>query len=155
ERVLLEQIEVQEARIALDRGLEAMALEELPEPRCEVGEAGCRLLVEQGTMRLQVLEDGEGCRQSEGMADEGAGEEGCPHLRHGIITIPPGASIQRIHEFRLAGQDTDGKPAADDLAISGEVGPYAGERLHAAGMDAEARDDLVHDEGDVVGFGDP
>src|SRR5690349_2990483 len=117
ERVLLEQVEIQEARIALDRGLEAMAREELPEPRCELGEAGRGLLVEQVTMCLQMLEDSEGCRQSEGMADEGAGEEGGPDLRHGLIAIPPGAAIQGIHEFRLAGQDADGKSAADDLAI--------------------------------------
>ena len=39
-----------------------------------------------------------------------------------------------------------GMPAADDFAVRRHIGADASERLDAAGMHAEAGDDLIHDE---------
>ena len=47
----------------------------------------------------------------------------------------------------LAGDDADRHAAADDLAVGREIGPDAEPGLRAAGMDAEAGDDLVEDQG--------
>ena len=46
----------------------------------------------------------------------------------------------------LPGDEADRQTAADDLAVRREVGPDAEERLGAAGVRAEAGDDLVEDE---------
>ena len=68
---------------------------------------------------------------------------------HGIVAVAPGAAVERVHEVRLAGEDADRQAAADHLAVGGEVGADAEHGLHAAGMHAEAGDDLVEDEGDA------
>ena len=92
--------------------------------------------------------------QRQRMAHEGAGEEGRRDLGDGIVAVAPRAAVERVHEARLAGENADRHAAADDLAVGREVGADAEQRLHAAGMDAEAGDDLVEDEGRAAGLGD-
>ena len=53
---------------------------------------------------------------------------------------------QRLHHVAPAADGADRQPAADHLAERGEVGRHVVLRLGAAGVEAEAGDDLVEDE---------
>ena len=79
------------------------------------------------------------------MANEGPREVRQIGRRERVVAVSPEAAVERVHETRLAGDDADRHPAADDLAVCGHVGLDAEPALSAPGMDAESGDHLVED----------
>jgi len=145
QRVLLQELGLPERREMLDRDRRA----DLVAERIELGRhrAGARVepLLQAGALLLHVLQH-RLCRgQRQRVAHEGAGEIGDAHGRHRVVAELPAAAVERIHELALAGDHADRITAADHLAVGGEVGLDAEQRLGAAGMGAEAGDDLVED----------
>ena len=103
---------------------------------------------------LEVFERGLGGRQRQRVTDEGAGEVGDADGRNAVVTVLPRAAIERIHELALAGDGADRHAAADHLAVGGEVGTDAENRLDPAKVGAEAGDDLVENQAGSCRFGD-
>jgi hypothetical protein len=55
-----------------------------------------------------------------------------------------------LHQVGPAGEHADRQPAAECLAVGDEIGPNSEILLRAAAGEAEAGEDLVHDEDDAA-----
>src|SRR5271165_3337188 len=80
------------------------------------------------------------------MANERASEERDTHFGNGIVAVLPHSAVERVHVFGFSGKHSDVETAADHFAIGGQVGTDSEERLHAAGVSAEAGYNLIEDE---------
>ncbi|CAM3196892.1 Uncharacterised protein [Burkholderia gladioli] len=94
----------------------------------------------------QAPQHGMGGGQRQRMLAEGAGEEGGVGARAGAGR---GAAVDAVHVRRVARDDADRHAAAHRLAIGHQVGAHLEPGLRAAGMEAEAGDHLVEDQGDA------
>ena len=88
--------------------------------------------------------------ERERMAHERPGEK--RHRRFGkrIVTEAPRPAVERVQKFRASRDRADGEAAADDFAVGRDVRAHAEMRLRAAGMAAEAGDDLVENQRDAM-----
>jgi hypothetical protein len=81
------------------------------------------------------------------MAYKRSREKGNADFRKGVIPELPRTTVKRVHELRLAGENTDRHSARDDFAIGRKVGPDTEQRLAAALMHPETRYHFVKYEG--------
>ncbi len=88
------------------------------------------------------------------MTHERAGEKGDADFGERAVAEGPLAAVQRVHEFSFAGQDADGQSAPHDFAVGRKVRADAEHGLHAAAVNAEARDHFIHHEGGARRLGD-
>ncbi len=102
-------------------------------------------LLQLRAFRLQVLQDGIGGCERQGMTDEGSSEEGDAYLGERIVAILPHAAVERVHELRLAGQDANRRPPPIIFAVGGHVGANTENGLCTAGMSTEAGHYFVKD----------
>ena len=66
-----------------------------------------------------------------------------------------GPAVDDVDEPAAPGHDADREPAAEDLAVRGEVRPEVEQTLDATLVGAEAGDDLVEHEQEAVLVGEP
>ena len=88
--------------------------------------------------------------ERERMAHERPGEK--RHRRFGkrIVAEAPRPAVERVQKFRASRNRADRQTAADDFAVGRDVRAHAEMRLRTAGMTAEAGDDLVENQRDVM-----
>jgi len=79
------------------------------------------------------------------VAHEGSRVEGDADLRERIVSVLPGAAVERVHVSWRSGQDAHGHAAGDNLSVGSQIGLDAIQSLHAADVRAEAGDDFVKD----------
>ena len=116
------------------------------EPRGELRRPEVEVALEIGPLLLELVEHRTRGRQRERVADERAGEERDADFGDRVVAVLPSASVERVQVLVPTGDQADREPAADHLAVGGHVGADAEDRLGAAGMGTEPRDELVEDE---------
>ena len=122
--------------------------------RCETcvhprGERAClfrEAFLQRRAVFFQRFEHGAGSGEGERVPHKCAREKCHADFGKGIVAVVPRAAIERVHEFPRTRNDADRHAAADDFAISGEVGFHAEIFLRTAGRGAEAGHDFVEDE---------
>ncbi len=102
----------------------------------------------------KAFEHGLGRGERERMTDEGPGEERHPYLGERVVPVTPLATIERVHVLAVARHESDGQSAADHFSVRSEVRPDPEQRLGAALVGPESRNNLVEDEGRLRLLGD-
>src|SRR5947208_508192 len=77
------------------------------------------------------------------MPDECAGKKCRSHLWNGCVPVAPKATIECVHEFGFARENSNRHATADNLSIGCKIGLDIEERLYPARMHAEPRYHLV------------
>ena len=84
--------------------------------------------------------------QSQGMPDEGAGEERHAGLGDRLVAKVPDTSVKGVQVLAAARNQANWESATDNLAVGRDVGTNAKDCLCSPGVAAESRDELVKHE---------
>ena len=133
----------------------AAGLEHRIKAGCEIGGSAVQPHLQRRALLLHIGQAGMGRRHGERVAAEGAAKEGHGDAGAAIIAELPWATIDRIEEAGMAGDDADRHAATDHLAIGHDVGLHAEMGLRPPGVNAESVDQLVEDQGYTVPVADP
>lgn len=88
------------------------------------------------------------------MLQVGAAEEGGLDLRTAVVAVLPEAAVHAVQDIGAAGDRADREPAAERLAVGGQVGDDAEVVLRAARMGTQAGEHLVEEQHDAAAPGE-
>src|SRR5215813_11825361 len=81
------------------------------------------------------------------MTYEGARVKGNARFWIGVVAVVPNTAVERVHEGRLARENSHGQAAAEDLSVGREIRLDSEQRLTTAWMDAEPGHHFVEYQG--------
>ena len=149
DEVVEEQLEVslvgeaeQRAEV-MDPCRELLLGEELVQGGGEVLGAGVEPVLQRGTFGLEPGEYGLRRGHGHRVLDVGAAEEGGLLLGPAVVAVLPESAVDPVHDVGPAGDRTDREPAAEHLAVGGQVGLDPEDTLRAAQVRTESGEHLV------------